>query len=101
MDLSVSAESVLLQNPRVLNKQGVLRQASILMKVPLDLKLATDFCNFDMRLNILRGSLNVNKCFLKSITKFLVYMDTTKVIISRIRRLIIKLQYQEELVKMM
>lgn len=38
---------------------------------------------------------------MKAMTKFLVILDTTKVIISRIRRLIIKLQYQDELVKMM
>jgi hypothetical protein len=93
IDLCISAESVLLQNPTCLNKQGVLRQATILIKIPLDPKLAKDFCNFDMRITILRGSLNVNKRFIKSLTKFLVYMDTIKVVISRIRRLIIKLHY--------
>lgn len=93
MDLFISADSVLLQNSKTINKQGVLRKVTILLKVPLDKKLASDFCNFDMRINILRGSLSVNKRFLRDVTKFLVYLDTTKVIINRIRRLIIKLHY--------
>lgn len=93
MDLFITTNAVILQNPTVLNKQGVLKNATILLKVPLDLKLAQDFCNFDMRLTIQRGSLNVNKRFLKSVTKFLVYLDTTKMIINRIKRLIIKLHY--------
>jgi hypothetical protein len=67
----------------------------------LDLKLAQDFCNYDMRINILRGSLNVNKRFVRDITKFIVCMDTTKVIINRIKRLIIKLHYQDELLTKM
>ena len=43
----------------------------------------------------------MNKKFIRDITRFVVSMDTTKVIISRIRRLIIKLHYQEELLEMM
>ena len=93
LDLFIKAESVLLQNPKALNKQGVLRQASVLLKVPLDPKLAEDFCNFDVRVNILRGCLNVDKRFIRSMTRFLVCLDTTKVIINRIKRLIIKLHY--------
>jgi hypothetical protein len=65
----------------------------MLLKVPLDLKLAADFCNFDLRLNILRGSLNLNKRFMRSLTRFLVIIDTTKAVISRVKRLITKLHY--------
>lgn len=101
MDLQMTAETILLQNPTVLNKQGLIRQANLLLKVPLDLKLAADFCNLDIRLSIARGCLNLNKRFIKAMTNFVVILDTTKVIISRIRRLIIKLHYQDELVKMM
>ena len=97
VDLFIQAGAVLLQNPTCLNKQGLLKEASILLKIPLDMKLAQDLCNFDMKINILRGSLNVNKRFIKSLTKFLVYIDTTKVIINRIKRLITKLHYQDEL----
>jgi hypothetical protein len=52
-------------------------------------------------ITIQRGCLNLNKRFLRDITRFVVCMDTTKVIISRIRRLIIKLHYQDELLGMM
>ncbi len=74
---------------------------NLLVKVPLDLKLAQDFCHYQVSINILRGCLNVNKKFIRDITRFVVAMDTTKVIISRIRRLIIKLHYQDELLEMM
>ena len=57
------------------------------------MKLAKDFCNFEMKINIVRGSLNINKRFIRDIARFLVVMDTTKVVINRIRRLIIKLHY--------
>jgi hypothetical protein len=40
MDLFISAETVLLQNSNCLNKQGVLKEMNLLVKVPLDLKLA-------------------------------------------------------------
>jgi hypothetical protein len=91
----------LLQNSKSLNKQGILKQVTLLVKVPLDLKLAQDFCHYDVRINILRACLNLNKKVARSITKFLVCLDTTKVIISRIKRLIIKLHYQDELLAMM
>jgi len=74
-----------------------LKESTILVKVPLDLKLAKDFCNYELRINILRGSLNLNKRFFRQMTKFLVILDTTKEIIKRIRRLITKLHYQDEL----
>ena len=50
-----------------------------------------DFIEFD----------DLNKKIVREITKFLVCLDTTKVIISRIKRLIIKLHYQDELLGMM
>ena len=74
---------------------------SLLIKVPMDLKLAADFCHYQVWITIQRGCLNLNKRFLRDITRFVVCMDTTKVLISRIRRLIIKLHYQEELLGMM
>lgn len=43
----------------------------------------------------------MNKGFVRDITRFIVCMDTTKVIISRIKRLIIKLHYQDEFLSMM
>jgi len=43
--------------------------------------------------------LSVNKKFIKSIAKFLVHMDTLKDIIKRIKRLILKLNYYEQLLK--
>ncbi len=101
MDLSISTDSVLLQNSNTLNKQGILKSVILLIKVPLDLKLAADFCHYNVQINILRGSLSVNKHFVRDITRFIVCMDTTKVIISRIKRLIIKLHYQDELLGMM
>jgi hypothetical protein len=101
MDLFISGDQVLLQNSKSLNKQGILKQVTLLVKVPLDLKLAQDFCHYDVRINILRACLNLNKKVARSITKFLVCLDTTKVIISRIKRLIIKLHYQDELLTMM
>jgi hypothetical protein len=101
MDLFISGDQVLLQNSKSLNKQGILKQVTLLVKVPLDLKLAQDFCHYDVRITILRACLNFNKKVVRSITKFLVCLDTTKVIISRIKRLIIKLHYQDELLTMM
>ena len=101
MDLFISGDQVLLQNSKSLNKQGILKQVTLLVKVPIDLKLAQDFCHYDVRITILRACLNLNKKVVRSITKFLVCLDTTKVIISRIKRLIIKLHYQDELLTMM
>jgi hypothetical protein len=40
LDLFISGDSVLLQNPTSLNKQGLLKDMRLLIKVPLDLKLA-------------------------------------------------------------
>ena len=40
MDLFISGDLVLLQNPKSLNKQGILKEMKLLIKVPLDLKLA-------------------------------------------------------------
>ena len=57
----------------------------------LELKLAADFCHYQVWITIQRGCLSLNKRFLRDITRFVVCMDTTKVIISRILRLIIKL----------
>ncbi len=71
----------------------------MLIKVPRDKKLAKDFCNFDLRVSILRGTLNINKKFIKAITRFIVHMDTLKEIIKRVKRLIIKLHYQDELLR--
>jgi len=101
LDLHLAADTVLLQNSNCLNKQVVLKNMSLLIKVPMDLKLATDFCHYQVWITIQRGCLNLNKRFLRDITRFVVCMDTTKVIISRIRRLIIKLHYQDELLGMM
>lgn len=69
------------------------------MKVPLDKKLAKNFCNYDLRVSILRGSLNLNKKFVKSMAKFFVSMDTLKTIIKRVKKLIIKLHYMEHMLK--
>ena len=72
---------------------------SALIKIPLDSKLAKDFCNYDLRVSILRGNLNFNKRFLKDMAKFFVYMDTLSEIIKRIKKLINKLHYKDELLK--
>lgn len=67
------------------------------MKIPLDKKLAKDLCNIDMRIRIQRGVLNFNKKFLKSIIKFFVTMDTIKKVILRVKKLILKIHYIEDL----
>ena len=74
---------------------------SLLIKVPMDLKLAADFCHYQVWITIQRGCLNLKKLLLRDITRFVVCMDTTKVLISRIPPLIIKLHYQDELLGMM
>lgn len=66
---------------------------NVLIKVPLDKKLAKDFCNFDVCVNIERATLNLNKKLIKAITRFLVHMDSLKDIIKRVKRLIMKLHY--------
>ena len=67
----------------------------------IDLKLAADFCHYQVWITKQRGCLNLKKRLHRDITLFAVCMDTTKVIISRIRRLIIKLHYKDELLGMM
>ena len=43
----------------------------------------------------------MNKRFIRSLTRFLVIIDTTKGIISRVKRLITKLHYQDDLLLLM
>jgi hypothetical protein len=54
-----------------------------------------------VRITIQRGCLNLSKRFLRDLTRFVVCKYSTNVIISRIRPLIIKLHYQDELLGMM
>jgi hypothetical protein len=64
---------------------------SLVIKVPMDLKVAGEFWHYQVWITIQRGCLNLNKRIFRDITRFVVFMDTTKVIIISIHRLIIKL----------
>ncbi|CDW78547.1 UNKNOWN [Stylonychia lemnae] len=99
VDLLIHSDSILLQNPKQMIKQGILKEAFVVIKIPLDKKLAKDFCNFEVKVSIKRAILNLNLKFIKSITKFVVCMDTLKEVIKRIKKLITKLHFQDELLK--
>jgi hypothetical protein len=45
---------------------------SLLIKVPMDLKLTADFYHYQVWITIQRGCLNLNKRFFRDITRFVV-----------------------------
>ena len=99
VDLLITSDQVLVQQPKNLSKQGIFKKVAVQVKVPLDKKLAKDFCNFEVKATVQRGSLNINKKFIKNIAKFVTYMDTLKEIVKRSKKLITKIHYQDELLK--
>ena len=63
-ELLIEAETLLLQNPNNLDKQGLLNKVEVTLKIPLDKKLVKDFGNFELRIKINDGVFNINKDFI-------------------------------------
>ena len=98
-EITAKAENILVMNSAYSHKVGVLSNVQACLKIPQDKKLIKDLCNFDIRVHVTRGCLNFNKEFLKTMAKFFVKMDTLKVITKRIKKLILKIHYMEQLLK--
>ena len=51
-DIGIEMKQLLLQNPNFQHKCGLLHQVELELKVPLDKKLAKDFCNYEVRIQV-------------------------------------------------
>lgn len=49
-----------------------------------------DFCNFELRIQIQDGLININKKFMQNFLNFFVYFDTLLTIIKNIRKLVLR-----------
>jgi len=89
-ELLLHGPTVLLLHPNHRHKQGKVSQVEIHVKIPLDKKLVKNFCNYDLRVNIHDGAINLNKKFLKSLIRFFVYLDTLNTVIKAFKRVVMK-----------
>ena len=80
----------MLKHPVHTHKLGMLTQVDLNLKVPTDPKLVKDFCNYEMRVQIQDGLLNLNKKFLQSFLNFFVYFDALLSVIKGIKKLVLK-----------
>lgn len=96
-DLVITGERAMIMNINHPNKQGVLFNPNVNIKIPTDKKEIKHVCNYEIRVNIERALLNVNKKFMKSFVKFFVKFHTLAQINKALKKVVMKQYYQDEL----
>ena len=77
--------------------QSVAKNIEGIIKIPLNPKQMKNLCNWAIRVNVDRGVINVNKDYVVQAMRFFVYLDTLLNVLKRIKKLLIKLRFLQEI----
>ena len=99
LDLSITGKSCLLLNPCFKDKQAILDDFQIEIKVPMEKKMLKFVGNYEISVLIRKAAFDVNKKFIKNVTKWFVSLYTLQKIVSVAKKVILKTHYQEEIIR--
>jgi hypothetical protein len=89
-DIQIKMKKILLQNPNFKHKCGLLNLVELEIKAPLDKKLVSNFCNYELRIQVQDGIFDLNRKFMQKIINFFVFLDALLTVIKGIRKLVLK-----------
>lgn len=93
LDLSIKGKSCLILNPCYQNKQGVLEDFMILLKLPMKRKMLKFVGNYDISIKVQKAKLDMNKKFIKKFTKWFVNLYTLTKIVKVAKSIILKTHF--------
>lgn len=93
LDLEITATRCLLLNPCFQSKHGIFEDISLLMKLPIQMKMLKYLGNYDILLKIKKSALDLNKKFVKKVVSWFVNLYTLNRIIKVAKAIILKTTY--------
>lgn len=93
LDLSILGSTCILVNPCHQEKQGILEDFNINVRLPTKTKMLKFVCNYDINVKMKKATLDLNKKFIKQVARWFVGFYTLLQILKEAKKLILKNHY--------